>query len=74
MHHQKLFSDKQSGILNFWKTNCQTLNPNEKSNKNHLEKLIISGQTLTRDIDIANGFNDYFCLVGEKISSKIKAT
>ena len=74
MYHQKLFSDKQSGILNFWKTYSQTLNPIKKSNKNHLEKLIVNGQTLTRDIDIANGFNDYFCSVGEKISSKIKAT
>ena len=69
----KLVNEKQSGTTNFWKAYEATFNPNKRKQQTKLQKLIVDGKTLTDDKDVADGINNYFCTIGNKISSKIKS-
>ena len=67
-------SDKQNGIIFFWKSFGKTIN-NKKNKSNHrLQKLFINGHEITDDVEIANELNNYFSEIGEKLSSNIRPT
>ena len=73
-HYLEQISDKQNGIINFWKSFGKTIN-NKKNKSNHrLQKLVVNCQEITDDIEIANELNNYFCEIGEKLSSNIRPT
>ena len=70
-YYNSIFSDKQKATINFWKSFGNTINAKKNRNYSKLPKLIIGDNVITNDSDIANGFNDYFCSVGENIAGNI---
>ena len=70
-YYFKKVSDKKDGIKNFWKSFGKTLNPKKAKGNSFLSKIMIDGQEIKGDENIANGMNEFFCTVGEKIYNKI---
>ena len=70
-YYSKLFSNTNNSATTFWKTFGSTLNPGRNKSKSYLEKLIINGQEVTNNTDIANELNNYFCKIGGKISNSL---
>ena len=66
-HYPEKISDKQNGITNFWKSFGKTMNEKKSKSNQRLQKLIINGQEITDDVEIADGLNNYFCGIGEKL-------
>ena len=73
-HYLEKISDKQNGIINFWKSFGKTINNKKNKSNLRLQKLIVNGEEITDDVEIANELNNYFCEIGEKLSSNIKPT
>ena len=71
LYYRNLFLESNNAITTFWKTFGQTLNPSKQKTKQHIEKLIINNTEVTDNDGIANGLNDYFCTIGEKISNAL---
>ena len=71
MHYSNLFADSKNAATTFWKSFGHTLNPKKQKNNQNIEKLVIDGETLSSNIDIANGFNDFFCTVGDRINNSL---
>jgi len=42
-------------------------NPAKQRNKQKVTKLVIDGKEVIKDIDVANGLNNYFCNVGDNL-------
>ena len=61
-------------ITHFWKAFGETLNAKKRKTNYKLQKLIIENQVLTDENDIVNGLNNYFCSIGQKLSSQIPTT
>ena len=72
--YQNIFSEKHKGIAHFWKAFGETLNAKKKKTNYKLQKLIIENQVVTDENDIVNGLNNYFCSIGQKLSSQIPTT
>ena len=47
------------------------MNKKKKKSNQRLQKLIINGQEITDDVEITDGLDNYFCEIGEKLSSNI---
>ena len=69
--YQSIFSEKQKGIAHFltFGKNAQCQNEKDK-----LQKLIIDKQVVTDENNIVNGLNNYFCTIGQTLSSVIPPT
>ena len=72
--YQSIFSEKHKGITHFWKAFGETLNAKKRKTTYKLQKLIIENQVVTDENDIVNGLNNYFCSIGQKLSSQIPTT
>ena len=68
--YQRIFLEKQKGITNFWKTFGDTLNAKKRKTNYKLQKLVINNKVVTDEKDIVNGLNNYFCSIGQTLSSK----
>ena len=53
-HYLEKISDKQNGIINFWKSFGKTINNKKNKSNLRLQKLIVNGQEITDDEEIAN--------------------
>ena len=73
-YYLKKISEKQNGITNSWKSFGKTINKKKNKSNQRLQKLIINGQEIADDVEIADELNNYFCEIGEKLSSNIKRT
>ena len=73
-YYLEKISDKQNGITNFWKSFGNTINNKKNKSNQRLQKLIINGQEITDDVEIADGLNNYVCEIGENLGSNIKRT
>ena len=48
------------------------LNPDKRGAKHKtVDKLVINGQTIYKDKEIANVFNNYFSIVGNELSKEV---
>ena len=72
--YQNIFSEKHIGITHFWKAFGETLNGKKRKTNYKLQKLMIENQVVTDENDIVNSLNNYFCSIGQKLSSQIPST
>ena len=67
-YFRKLFENKKQSVRKFWKTLGKTINAKRNEPTKKINKLIIDGETITDDMDMANAMNSFFCSIGENIS------
>merc|ERR1711884_790666 len=68
-YREKLNSDKKN-LKNLWDTAGSILNPKKSKRRNFIKQLIIDRKRLTKDDDIANGINDFFSTIGNKLADE----
>ena len=74
-HYKTLFHEKQNGIQKMWKYLAPLLNPDKRGTKHKtIDKLVINLQTIYKDKEIANAFNNFFSNVGNELSNEVPDT
>ena len=73
-YYHQLFQDRQNYITKFWKEFSHTLNSKKRQNKSHLHKLIINNNSITKNSEISNAMNNYFCTIGKNITDSLPNT
>ena len=69
MYYCKLFSEKSNSAIHMWKSMGQILNPGKKKKTQHIDKIIYENNEIRSAQEIAETMNNYFCTVGEKLST-----
>ena len=74
-YYKNLFNEKQNGIQKMWKNLAPLLNPDKRDTKHKtVDKLVINGQTIYKDKEIASAVNNYFSNVGIELSKEVPDT
>ena len=68
-------NEKKNGIQKMWKNLARLLNPDKRGTKHKtVDKLVINGQTIYKDKEIANAFNNFFSNIGNELSKEVPDT
>ena len=74
-YFKSILNEKANAVLRMWAILGPMLNPSKKRTPCNKAKLLDeSKRTITSNKDIANTLNNYFCSVGNMISSKVDTT
>ena len=66
-----LFKDTKNSSIKLWKSLGNVINPDKKAKQNRVEKLIVDGNYIENEDDIADVMNNYFCTVGKDLAKEI---
>ena len=72
-YREKLNSDKKN-LKNLWDIAGSIINPKKSKKRNFIKQLIIDKKRLTKDQDIADGINNFFSTIGNKLAEEITVT
>ena len=70
-YYNDIFSDRKNSVFNLWKCFGRTLNMKKNKSHSKLNKLIVNNTVLNDDNNIANGMNEHFCSIGEKVANNL---
>ena len=74
-YYKTLFNEKQNGIQKMCKNVAPLKEPDKRGTKHKaVDKLVINGQTIYKDKEIANAFNNFFSNVGNELSKEVPDT
>ena len=73
-YFHNLINDTKNSLTNLWKVFTPIINPHKNKNSRTIDKLNINRKIVNNPLEIANHFNNYFCNIGKKLSTKIPPT
>ena len=72
-YREKMSTDKKN-LKNLWDIAGSIINPKKSKKSNFIKQLIINKKRVTKDKDIADGINDFFSTIGNKLAEDITVT
>ena len=72
-YRNKLSNDKNN-LKNLWDIAGSIINPKKSRKKNFIKQLIVDKKRLTNNKDIADGINNFFSTIGNKLADEIDVT
>ncbi len=73
IYYHDLINNAKSSVKSLWNTFGPMLS-NKGRRVNQIHKIISDNNEITKDKDIANSFNKFFCTVGQSLAKNIRNT